>query len=157
MARSNLAYDLSRFEDQTAEQREKPQIKKVEQAKTFSRPASHISPLKAVGCMLIVLIVVSSLMLLRVQLNETITEVSKANEQLTELKAQGTKMSLQLESKVSLKNAEDYATSVLGMVKTDSNNVQYVKLTQQNKIEVLKAPSTDLWTTITNFFKNLLS
>lgn len=45
------------------------------------------------------------------------------------------RLNLQLEGTVSLKNAEDYATNQLGMSKLESGQIEYVTLTQGNKIE----------------------
>ncbi len=157
LARNNLAYDLSRFESGASQAKEqvqaRPEIKKV--AKT--KPAAHISTVKAVACMLLVVAVASALLYTRVQLTESIQAVADATETYAELEAEGTRMNLELESKVSLKNAEEYATQTLGMTKMDGKSVEYLRLTQDDKIEVPNEGGTDFWSSVKNFFANLLS
>ena len=112
---------------------------------------------KAIACMLLVIAVTSALLYTRVQLTECTQKVESANETYTSLEAEGTRMSLELEGKVSLKNAEDYASSELGMTKMDNKSVEYLRLTQENKIEVPNEPQKGLWESIQEFFVNLLS
>lgn len=107
--------------------------------------------------MLLVIAVTSALLYTRVQLTECTQKVESANETYTSLEAEGTRMSLELEGKVSLKNAEDYASSELGMTKMDNKSVEYLRLTQENKIEVPNEPQKGLWESIQEFFVNLLS
>lgn len=156
MATTNAAYDLTRFEARTAAQREaeqRPQIQKVKKTSA----ASRVSPVKAIACMLLVIAVTSALLYTRVQLTECTQKVESANETYTSLEAEGTRMSLELEGKVSLKNAEDYASSELGMTKMDNKSVEYLRLTQENKIKVPNEPQKGLWESIQEFFVNLLS
>lgn len=157
MADANLAYDLSRFEAQTAERRaaeQGAQIKKVKQSKAA---AARVSPLKAFVCLLLVIGVTSGLLYTRVQLTERTTALSKATAAYTELQAEGTRMSLELEGKVSLKNAGDYAETQLGMVQLDSNRVEHIRLVQENRIEVPDSATPSVWDSIVNFFQSLLA
>ena len=156
MATTNAAYDLTRFETRTAAQREteqRPQIQKVKKTKA----ASRVSPVKAIACMLLVIAVTSALLYTRVQLTECTQKVEAANEEYTSLEAEGTRMSLELEGKVSLKNAEEYASNELGMTKMDNKSVEYLRLTQENKIEVPSESEKGRWESIQEFFANLLS
>lgn len=157
MASNNAAYDLSRFEARTAERRvaeqQRPQIQKV--AKT--RTASHASPLKAIACMLLVIAVTSALLYTRVQLTESIQKVEKASQEYTELEAEGIRMNLALQGKVSLKNAEEFADTQLGMSKMDNKSITYMRLTQENKIEVPNEPQKGFFESVRDFFAGLLS
>lgn len=157
MANASAAYDLSRFEAQTAEKRPQIESVKMKKTKAAARPASHFSPLKAIGCMLLVIGVSSALLYTRVQLTERISQVSTASSQYTQLEAEGTRLDLELESKVSLENAENYAVNELGMVKKENKNVEYIHLTQGNKIEVPEDASPSFWESVKEFFANLLS
>ena len=67
--------------------------------------------------MLLIIGVASALLYTRVLLTERISDVSKASAEYTKLEAEGTRMNLELEGKVSLKNSEEYAGTQLGMVK----------------------------------------
>lgn len=157
MANTSFAYDLSRFEAQTAEKRTQIEVVKKVKSNTAVKAAPRISPLKAIVCMLLVIGVASALLYTRVLLTERISDVSKASAEYTKLEAEGTRMSLELEGKVSLKNAEEYAGTQLGMVKKDNKNVEYIRLTQENKIEVPEDTAPGFWDSVKEFFANLLS
>ena len=143
MANTSFAYDLSRFEAQTAEKRTQIEVVKKVKSNTAVKTAPRISPLKAIYT--------------RVLLTERISDVSKASAEYTKLEAEGTRMSLELEGKVSLKNAEEYAGTQLGMVKKDNQNIEYIRLTQENKIEVPEDTAPGFWNSVKEFFANLLS
>lgn len=157
MANTSFAYDLSRFETQTAEKRTQIEVVKKVKSNTAVKTASRISPLKAIVCMLLIIGVASALLYTRVLLTERISDVSKASAEYTKLEAEGTRMNLELEGKVSLKNAEEYAGTQLGMVKKDNNNIEYIRLTQENKIEVPEDTAPGFWDSVKEFFANLLS
>ena len=141
MANTSFAYDLSRFEAQTAEKRTQIEAVKKVKSNTAVKAAPRISPLKAIACMLLVISVASALLYTRVLLTERISDVTEASAEYTKLEAEGTRMNLELEGKVSLKNAEEYAGTQLGMVKKDSKNVEYIRLTQENNCLLYTSPS----------------
>ncbi len=157
MANTSSAYDLSRFETQTKEQKAQVEGVKIKRVKPVPRRISRVNPLKAIVLMLLVIAVTSSLLYTRVLLTEQISDISEAEEQYTKLEAEGVRLNLALEGKVSLKNVEDYAQTELGMVKKDANNVEYIRLTQENKIEVPEKTSQGFWESVKEFFENLLS
>jgi homoaconitase/3-isopropylmalate dehydratase large subunit len=157
VSNTSFAYDLSRFEAQTAERRTHIEAVKTVKSNTGVKAAPRISPLKAIACMLLVIGVASALLYTRVLLTERISDVTKATAEYTKLEAEGTRMTLELEGKVSLKNAEEYAATQLGMVKKDSKNVEYIRLTQENKIEVPEDMTPGFWDSVKEFFANLLS
>ncbi|MCI8501381.1 MAG: hypothetical protein HFJ85_03995 [Oscillospiraceae bacterium] len=157
MANTSSAYDLSRFETQTKEKKTQAEAVKIKRVKSAPKRISRVNPLKAIVLMLLVIAVASSLLYTQVLLTEQISDISEAEEQYTKLEAEGIRLNLALEGKVSLKNVEDYAQTELGMVKKDANNVEYIRLTQENKIEVPEEASQGFWESIKEFFENLLS
>ncbi|MDO4567248.1 MAG: hypothetical protein Q4B42_07945 [Oscillospiraceae bacterium] len=68
-------------------------------------------------------------------LSETKADINRANSELTELESRNAYLSYELESMVSLKNAEEYAVNTLGLVKLDSSRIEYVNLQDENVIE----------------------
>lgn len=161
MKNTNVAYDFSAFETRPQEQpRVQPQrapIKKVAVNPNTRVVAVGMSPLRIVAILLLIICVSAAMLISRVQLAETINTVNEANEQYKELQAEGVRLNLQLEGTVSLKNAEDYATNQLGMSKLESGQIEYVTLTQGNKIEADTQQGKDWLTAIGEFFTNLLS
>lgn len=70
----------------------------------------------------------------RLVLTETRAQINSRTSDLTELQSENAYLSYQLESLVSLKNAEEYAISELGLVKLDSSRIEYVNLQTENEI-----------------------
>ncbi len=123
--RSNLAYDLERFENRT------PVITKV----SAGKEKKTLKPFKVVAVALLFVAMTSTIPYGRLVINELNMQYNAANAQLNELKSEGVRMQSELESKISLKTVENIAVSEYGMVKPDSTQVGYIKLNDENKIE----------------------
>ena len=122
--RSNLAYDLERFENRT------PVITKVSTGKEKS-----LSPFKTILVAILFVAMFSTVPYGKLIVNELNMQYSAANAELNELKSEGIRMQNELESKVSLKTIEEIAVTEYGMVKPDNSQVGYIKLNGENKIE----------------------
>ena len=122
--RSNLAYDLERFENRT------PVITKVSTGKEKS-----LSPFKTILVAVLFVAMFSTVPYGKLIVNELNMQYSAANAELNELKSEGIRMQSELESKVSLKTIEEIAVTEYGMVKPDNSQVGYIKLNGENKIE----------------------
>ena len=66
-------------------------------------------------------------------------------------------MDLKLEGMVSPKKVQEYATNQLGMIESSEKNVEYIRLTQENKIEVPEGAAGTVWERIGSFFTGILS
>ena len=158
MAVNSVAYDLSRFEVQTAEKRtQQGTPARIKRVKPSAAPVSRISPVKAIACLLLIVAVASALLYTNVSLAERVTQVSAATEEYTKLEAEGVRLNMELEGMVSLENVERYAEEELGMAKKESKSVEYVRLNQENKIEVANASGSSFWDSVVNFFAGLLA
>lgn len=122
--RSNLAYDLERFENRA------PVITKVSAGKEKA-----LNPFKIIAVALLFVAMFSTVPYGRLVINELNTQYNAANQQLNELKSEGIRMQSELERKLSLKAIEDIAVSEYGMVKPDTTQVGYIRLNGENKIE----------------------
>jgi len=122
--RSNLAYDLERFENRA------PVITRVSTGKEKS-----LSPFKVILVAILFVAMFSTVPYGKLIVNELNMQYSAANAELNELKSEGIRMQSELESKVSLKTIEEIAVTEYGMVKPDSSQVGYIKLNGENKIE----------------------
>lgn len=147
-ARSNLAYDYSRFEEK--QNIEKPEIKQV-----ASRKAIHkgVSSTRAV-CYVLATVVVLGMMIYaratQAELEAKYTEITKKTNQLTN---DNIILQNQIESKLSLKNIEDIAQKKLGLVKVDNSQIECINFDIENKAEVVKKQT--LWSSISGWFTNL--
>ncbi len=138
--KNNAAYDMSRF----ASEPEKRSAVRV--VKTGKRKS-----VKTAGRYKVVLLslLVASLMVMtlfsRTELNETKNRINRLNSQLVELESQNAYLNYKLESSVSLKYAEDYAASELGLIKVDSSRINYVNLNNENMIVSERSGETNLF------------
>ncbi len=139
--KSNVAYDLNSFsQDSYAPSIRVLKVKtaKKEQALRKKNKINLVMVLEALILIFFMALTVNS----RTRLIEVQTDVNNATTELNALKSENAYYNYQLESMVSLKSIEDYARNELGLIKRDSNQVTYIKLNDQNKIEVAKQPET---------------
>lgn len=161
MARNNLAYNFEAFETAPKRQPEQ-QPKKAPIQKVGHNPYTRvailgISPWKAVAILLVVIGVAATMLYSNVALADTMDSINSKTTEYTQLESENSYMQLQLESLISLKNAESYAADVLGLQKIDSSQIEYISLTQGNHIETSESASDDFFDSIVQFFSNLLS
>ena len=141
--RSNLAYDLERFENRA------PVITKVSAGKEKT-----LNPVKIVAVAFLLVAMTSTVPYGRVVINELNMQYNAANAAFNELQSEGVRMQSELESRISLKTIEDIAVGEYGMVKPDSSQVGYVQLNSENKIETT-IHRDSIVAKITDFMGNL--
>lgn len=141
--RSNLAYDLERFENRS------PVITKVSTGQK-----SVLRPIKVVAVAFLLAAMASTVPYGRMSINELNVQYNAANERLDELKSESVRMQSELESRLSLKAIEDIAVGEYGMVKPDSSQVGYIQLNSENKIETA-ARGASILSQIADFIGNL--
>ena len=71
-----------------------------------------------------------------VKLDEINRQISRDQQTLTETKAQTVSLQMQLNSIVSVDKVEDYAVNTLGMVKLGTGQVEYIDMSEGDKVEV---------------------
>jgi len=131
MMRTSTAYDYNR-----AYSREQEQQRQIEIVRSNNRAArenrAFAVKLTALLCTMVMLM--AATVYSRLVLTETRAKINTASSDLTELESENAYLSYQLESLVSLRNAEEYAVSELGLVKLDSSRIEYVSLQDHNEI-----------------------
>jgi len=147
----NLAYDLSLFEP-----REKEPFKRQTKVKIVPNPKSkHISKFsvfKWVVIAIVVVLTVLSVMLCNVKLTELNDQVTVKKSAYNSAKSEGTRLDMQLESRMSLKNVEDYAITKLGLQKVQSYQIVYINLANSDNVVVNNQDRNVLL----DFFNNIL-
>lgn len=68
--------------------------------------------------------------------NTVYNKVSTLNTQLNLAEAENVRLQSELESKMSAKNVEDYAENVLGMIKINSSQIQYIKIQTDDVVSI---------------------
>jgi hypothetical protein len=133
--RENLAYDLSLFEP-----REKESFQRQAKVKIVPNPKSkYVSKLtmfKWTAIAAIVVLSVVSVILCNVKLTELNDKVAKEQATYISAKSEQTRLEMLLESRMSLKNVEEYAITKLGLQKVQSYQIQYINLASVDKVEV---------------------
>lgn len=145
---SNLAYDLSALRQR--------QVKNKNYILSKSKQQSKINPFKISFILFTILVLSGMLIFSHINLNELNNSYNKLSKNLEELKSENTRLSLELESKTSLKNVEEYAKKELGLKKGDSSQIEYVSMPQKNKIEHNNKLKS-IFDYISNFFENLMN
>ena len=134
MERQNVAYDLSMYEallEPKPEKQEKPQ-----QAKTVK--LKNKNAFKSVVNILSIAVIVSlviGVIYTNSAITQTTNQIAKTQDVITELESEKAYLEFTLESRMSLDEIEDYAVNVLGMVKMDSTQVEYIEIESENKTE----------------------
>lgn len=128
---SSAAYDLSQF---APAERERPRVKVVTTKKKNSRNKKAFK-VKFVAYMVVLAVLMAGTVYSRFQLTEVKSSINTNTTALTALQSENAYLSYELESMVSLRNAEDYAENELGLVRVDSSQIEYVSLCGGNMIE----------------------
>ena len=135
MDRQNVAYDLSMYESLL-----EPRPEKQERAQYQAKPVKlkNKRAFKTALSMLSIAVVVSmiiGIVYTNSQITEITTDISAVQREITELESEKAYLDFTLESRMSLNEIEDYAVNVLGMVKMDSTQVEYIEIESENMVE----------------------
>lgn len=133
MERQNVAYDLSMYE---ALLEPKPQKETKQQSKTVKIKNKYA--FKNFVNILSIAVIVSlivGVIYTNAAITQTTNKIAQTQNAITELESEKAYLEFTLESRMSLDEIEDYAVNVLGMVKMDSSQVEYVEIESENKTE----------------------
>lgn len=72
----------------------------------------------------------------RVETNRMYQQISAQNQKLESIQSENVRLKSELESKMTLKNVEDYAVNVLGLQKLDNSQIKYVQTQTDDIIEI---------------------
>ena len=138
----SAAYDLDRFHPRQSRRR-KPQLTvakpSLTQAMRARARARMMGTLRVIAGVAAVVGFIVFALYNRVILTELNAKISTANTMLIEELTETTRLSAEVESKLSMRNVEEYATQRLGMAPLDKSQITYVNLCEGDKIELTKA------------------
>ena len=146
------AYDLSRFADEgyrlhVVENREAAQEKRRQALRWVER---------VFVCALILALCICMLYS-RSRLTALNDRVTTLEGTLVEERSVYDQLSYQLESDANLTNVEEYVTHHLGMVKTDREQVSYVSLADENRVEKAAGGLAKYWNSLQQRLDEVLS
>lgn len=132
MATENTAYDLSLFETKKVKKE-----RSEEEIKVINPKAKKHSPILTIAVFCLFIALVSTLIYSKVQLTEISDNISREQSELASLEGEATRLQLELEGKTSFGTIEEYATEYLGLSKVSSSQIEYIDLSDGNKVESL--------------------
>ena len=159
MAASNHpseAYDLALFEPKQPKLVALPpnkKVQKLERRRTRVQSALNVAATVAVAALVIG--VVSLLITSRVQLTEMNRSIDEAQQRLSELQSEQTRLEAELARELSAQSVDEYAQEQ-GMVAADSGQIHYITRSDGDEVETAEAPAAHwwdkLWASIVKFF-----
>lgn len=138
------AYDLSLFEPR---KKTEPEGKRAKLRIVKKRGAARVSPKEIVEAVLVgsvILTMLVCMMLNNVKLVEFGNDTTKLATALTNAKSEYVTLNMQLESRMSLKNVQTNAIATLGMQKVQSYQIEYVNMSEGDKVVVTPYSGTPL-------------
>lgn len=147
--RSNTAYDLSRFEPKKAEtpahRSEEQKIRLVEPKKRTVRQAraeaaqTAYKTIKIFSFTCLFVFVIAFQIYSTVRLDELNHEIAVIEKNMSVAESENTRLNMQLGSILGITKIEDYAVNKLGMVKQESYMIEYVNLSDGDKVVLSQA------------------
>lgn len=155
-----VAYDLSGFVAKTEEQHD-------EELKTRSlhliksrRQEKTVAPLKIIIGAVITIMIASVMIYSQAVLTEITAETNSYESKIQALMNEHTRLEGELEASTSIKAIEESAENRLGLSKIDSSQIEYVNLTDTDKVTVTKTGGKyvvkEMWNDITEFLSEYL-
>ncbi len=145
------AYDLSLFEPLVVD---KPQVKKASsQKKKSTSPKTEVNTnkkahakaqtvnlgalaVKTVAVAIFFCLCLVGLLAMDSQSNELDKQIAAVQSQIDIAEGESVRLNAELSNKISTEKIEDYAENVLGMVKAESYQINYIDLTEGDEIVV---------------------
>ncbi len=148
MSKSNLAYDLTKYEDVAPERAPKIRVRRVRAEHAGSAPAM-IAAAAAAGLLL------GGVIYGKVENASVYAQVNEQNQAVKMLESENVRMRSELEEKTALGSVEDYAENILGMQKLDKSQIEYVSVSNGSEADI---PETEknIFVKIKNAFGEFL-
>lgn len=115
---------------------EKPETVQVPNITMKVTPPKRGSASKVFIAALSALLVFFCVIYGRVETNRMYQQISAENQKLEVAQSENVRLKSELESKMTLKNVEDYAVNVLGLQKLDNSQIKYVQTQTDDIIEI---------------------
>lgn len=142
----NAAYDLARFASASPRTRNKKPVLVVARPSARARAKAQTrSAMKIAMVMFAIVAMVVVTLCSYAKLTELNRQLANRCNELEEAKSEVTRLSTELEAKMSLRNIEEYATQRLGMASFDKSQITYVELSQGDKVELTEESPNKTW------------
>ena len=157
--KSNLAYDLSHFDNTARKERERQQDRqrRASEIKMNKHSASRTG--SKFGIVLCAVAAFGALWAVNVQNTRADDIARKVDDQkklLAEARDENSLLQSRLDSKVNISYIEEYAATELGMSKVTNSQINYLSVNTEDLIEVSPEDSGNIFTAIADWVGDLL-
>lgn len=129
---TNLAYDLSRYEERYERARSREHIKPKKAAKPSEAPAAAAAVMLLAAAGALLSLCISS----KADIATIHAQIVEQEAIVQSLEQENTRMLTELEQKSSQKAVEEYAENILGMQKLNKSQIEYISLSSGNVVEI---------------------
>lgn len=130
---AQAAYDLGTFENRTETRQRQPRVHAVQGSKKPSRFNARNAKLAAIASVMLAL--VCGLLYSQATLTELTTDIQSTQKLLVNAQSDYNYLSSVMDSKASMKNVEEIATTQLGLMKLDKSQITYFSLETESSIQ----------------------
>ena len=153
----NTAYDFSRFAASVPQAlprvKQPPQLRVVETA----RPKNTGFAMRSMLCFLTILGIVAGILYNNVLLTEMTSEIQTLEQQFKQLQSENQRMSVEIESRIPLREVQEKAQNSLGMSKIEPYQVRYIDLGEKEGVRMVQIPDPTTPEVVLGMIKPLLS
>lgn len=158
--RTNLAYDLSLYENtvrRQQEEREKDRERRERQIKMKKHSVSRSgSKLRLVMCSAVVFGALWAVNVQNTRVDDIARQVDDQKQLLAEAQDENSLLQSRLESKANISYIEDYASNRLGMAKVTNSQINYLDVNTESLIEVSPDGGGSIFSAVADWFGDLL-
>lgn len=90
----------------------------------------------------------------RVQTNEIYTKIAALQTEYDDLVARNVSMKSEMEGKMTVKNIEEYAEDVLGLMPLNQSQIEYIQIRTEDEV-VISEPEDNFFVTINDYFVSI--
>lgn len=154
---ANTAYDFARFSASVPEiipaVKQPPQLRVVKTA----RPKSFGVSTRVLLCFLVLLGIVAGMLYNNVLLTEMTSEIQQLEQRYQQLQSENRRMTVELESRVPLREVQEKAQNILGMSKIEPYQVRYIDMGGQEGVRMVQIPDPTTPEVVLGMIKPLFS
>ena len=158
--RSNLAYDLSLYENtarRQQEEREKDRERRAREIKMNKHSVSRSgSRFMIVACAVAVFGALWAVKVQNTKEDDIARMVDDQKKLLAEAQDENSLLQSRLDSKINISYIEEYAANELGMSKVTNSQINYLSVNTEDLIEISPEESGNIFTAISDWFGDLL-
>ena len=151
------AYNLRDFDRQEAEIK----VRKKTAPKTTAKKAAqkkqvksiNWAPVKTTLASAVFFVLLFSVLYSNAQMTQLTADIAQRREELVELKSEYDYLDSLMQTNASARIVESYATSELGLIRIDSNQIEYIVLQDEDTLETTRSES--FWAILKRNFLNI--